>query len=95
MEAAPGSETRSPLQPGLFLFTSPQTIRASSRIGFFEPTSKSEKDSLLVKSLQDSTVELNYGGNFSVLGFLDPAQKGVLDPSHIILIQINQGCLSS
>ena len=48
----------------LFFFTSLQTICAPSRIGFSEPKGKSEKDCLLVGSLLNSTVELNYGENY-------------------------------
>lgn len=64
MEAMPGSEIiSSGFLARALLFTSLQTICAPSRIGFSEPKGKSEKDCLLVGSLLNSTVELNYGEN--------------------------------
>lgn len=56
---------------------------------------KPEKGSLLIGSMQNSAAELSNGGNCYVSGLPDPAQEGVLELSHIILIQIYQGCLYS
>lgn len=63
--------------------------------GFSMPMDKPEKGSLLIGSMQNSGAELNYGGNCYVSGLQDPAQEGVQELSHIILIQIYQGCLCS